>query len=135
MKIILSLCTVFFLLAFNACEKSSPPIIQTDLPGTWRGQIDSNMMVIRLSTDEFTLSGEIVWQVGNPSYFANIGNESHLEGDSIFIILTNGYEPPQNIASLRGQITGNAMSGSYHKLHQSVPLSDSGFWTAIKVEE
>lgn len=135
MRIIVSLCIIFFLSAFNACEDSRSPVVQTDISGIWKGQIDSNMMEIRLSVDGSTLSGEVVWQVGDPAFIANIGAESHRKGDSVFIILTASFDPPRNIVSMSGQIAGNIMSGAYYKLHQSAPLSDSGFWATTKERE
>lgn len=122
---------IFLLLSFMACETSRSPESQIEISGIWRGQIDSMVMEMRLSSDGPALGGEVVWQVGDPSYMADVGVASFVERDSVYILLTN-FDPPTNIASLSGRMAGNVMSGVYRRLHESAPLSDSGSWIAVK---
>jgi hypothetical protein len=92
-----AICIIVFLLGFSSCETSHSPVPQTDVSGIWRGKLDSMVMEIRVSMVGSALSGEVVWQVG---------------------------DPPENVVSLSGRIVGNTTADPYHRLHKSAPLSE-----------
>jgi hypothetical protein len=131
MRTITFLCTLLFLITVSTCDILKSPSPQNEISGVWKGKISSMKMEMRLSKSGSQLGGEIVWQVADPAYMADIGSDSYLAGDSVYIFLLSP-DYSQNTVCLRGKKRGETMSGTYHRLDRSVPLDENGVWAVIK---